>query len=91
MWFSTSNGHIELNITKKQAAIGSHAGQCDSDINYLMQLPKIKRQLNKIPVDLLASELEEYGAWNDVELSNHAENLQRILWIACGDILEGHL
>lgn len=89
MYWTTGSGRIELNITKTNAAIGSHQGQCDDDVKMLMQLPSIKKQLNKIPADLLASELQEYGAWHADELSNHEENKMRILWIACGDILDG--
>ena len=89
MWFSTSSGRIELNITKAQAAIGSHQGQCDSDIAYLRTIPAIRRQLNKLDPALLYKELAEYGAWDDEELSDHDANLSRLLWIACGDIAEG--
>lgn len=32
--------------------------------------------------------LRAFGAWNDGELSNHAINLQRLLWSVCCDIKE---
>ena len=89
MWFSTSSGRIELNITKAQAAIGSHQGQCDADIAYLRTIPAIRRQLDKLDPVLLYKELAEYGAWDDEELTDHESNLNRILWIACGVIAEG--
>ncbi len=38
----------------------------------------------------LRDELSEYGAWNDEELSSHAENLKRALWLACLDAQEGN-
>jgi hypothetical protein len=88
MWYTSGSGRIELKLTKKEADIGSHPGPCDSDIAYLRTFPHIKRQLDKIDPESLKKELSEYGAWNDEELSNHDENLDRILWIACGDILE---
>lgn len=90
MLASTGSGRIEINITKAQAAIGSHSGQCDSDIAYLRTVPAIRRQLAKIDPDLLRDELREYGAWDDVELSDHDANLLRILWILCGDIADGN-
>lgn len=90
MWVSTSSGRIEINITKAQAAIGSHSGQCDADIAYLRTVPAIRRQLAKIDSALLRDELREYGAWDDVELSAHDVNLSRILWIFCGDIMDGN-
>ena len=89
MWWSNGSGLIELNITKKQAEIGFHSGDCENDVNHLMQIPAIKRQLNKLKPALVIKELQEYGCWDDVELSIHKANLQRILWLACGDILEG--
>lgn len=88
MYYTSGSGRIELQITKKQAEIGSHSGQCDNDIAYLRTLPAIKRQLNKLDAEALSKELSEYGAWDENELQNHDENLTRILWIACGDILE---
>ncbi len=88
MWFTTSSGLIELKLTKAQASIGSHQGQCDSDVAFLRTLPAIKRQLAKLSPKLVASELKEYGAWDDAELSDHDANLSRLLWIACGDIQE---
>jgi len=34
----------------------------------------------------LAAELREYGAWSAEELEDDAQNWQRILWIAAGNI-----
>jgi hypothetical protein len=88
MWFSTGSGRIELQLTMKQAEIGSHQGQCDDDVAYLAKFPSVARQLKKIDPALLRAELKEYGAWDEQELSDHDQNLQRILWLACGDIKE---
>lgn len=88
MWYSTSSGNIELNIPKRVALACSHAGDCQWDVNAAMHEPKIKSQLNKINPKLLAADLAEYGAWNSEELSNHQDNLMRLLWIACNDLKE---
>jgi len=88
MWYTSGSGRIELQLTKSQAQTGSHQGQCDNDIAYLRTLPAIKKQLDKLDAETLRNELDEYGAWDDEQLANHDENLTRILWIACGDILE---
>lgn len=88
MWFSTSSGRIELRLTKDQAHTGSHQGQCDEDIAFLQTVPAIRRQLAKISPDLLRDELREYGAWDKEELADHDLNLGRILWLACGDIVD---
>lgn len=90
MWHTSGCGRIELNITRKQAAAGSHPGQCDVDIVQLSQAPAIQRQLQKIDPALLAEVLREYGAWDADELKDHDQNLRRYLWIACCDISEGN-
>lgn len=88
MWASTGSGIIELNITKNQAHIGYHSGACDSDIAELRTNPKIKSQLNKIDKKVLIEELKEWGAWDDSELADHNQNLNRILWLLCAEIVE---
>lgn len=87
-WTSGLTGRIELNITKKQAEIGYHQGQCASDVAYLRSIPSIRRQLEKLDPVTVNRELKEYGAWNEEERANHDDNLDRLLWIACGDIIE---
>ena len=89
MFWTSSSGRIELNIPMSLASVGYHSGSCDSDIEGLMQLDSIKAQLSAIPHQALREELKEFGAWDDLELSNHGDNLARILWIACGDLVDG--
>lgn len=92
MYWSSSSGKIELKITKAEALRGSHQGQCDHDILELRNKPRIKRQLDKLVAAIVAEELSCYGAWDDeLELCDHEENLQRLLWIACGDINDGNI
>lgn len=91
MRWSESLGRIELNITKAQAASASHQGQCDADVKALSEVPAIARQLRKIDPALLRDCLREYGAWDSDELADHGQNLQRLLWCACGEITEGNI
>ena len=91
MYWTESLGRIELQITKKQAGSCSHPGQCDVDVEALMQAPSIARQLKKLDPAIVAACLKEYGAWNELELSNHNDNLTRLLWCACCDISEGNI
>ena len=79
---------FEIEMTKDQAHTGSHQGQCDDDVAYLLTIPNICRQLDKIDPILLAAELAEYGAWGDEELQDHEQNKARIVWIAAGNIIE---
>jgi hypothetical protein len=89
MWFSTSSGRIELNIPKRLVNVGYHQGQCDDAITYIRRTEKrIEKQLQAIDPELLKSELTEYGAWDDDELADHDANLDRTLWLACGDLAE---
>jgi len=89
MYWTDSYGFIELNITKAQARTGHHQGPCDSDIAELRRLPSIKKQLDRLDPDRVREVLREYGAWDADDLSDHDANLDRLLWIACGDIVEG--
>jgi hypothetical protein len=91
MYWTNSSGLISLNISKADAAGASHQGQCDADVDALSGKASIARQLAKIDPDTLRADLREYGAWDDDDLADHDQNLQRLLWLACGDIVEGNL
>lgn len=83
-----SFNRFEIQMTLAQAESASHPGQCDEDVDQLLTLPAIKRQLKKISDEDLAAELEEYGAWDEDELQDRAANEQRIIWLAAGNITE---
>jgi hypothetical protein len=85
MYFYGDYG-ITLQMTKTQAQLASHPGQCHEDVEHLSKVPVIARQLQKIDPERLILELREYGAWDAEELADHEQNLQRILWIAAGTI-----
>ena len=87
MWNKSNYGN-DLRLTKTQAQYGFHQGPCDQDIKALRQVPAIRRQLQKLDPERLRRELSEYGAWSDVELEDHEVNLERWLWISCGDIVD---
>jgi len=87
MWFSGNYG-VELKMTLDQARSASHSGSCDSDVRELSKIPAIARQLRRISADTLRRELKEHGAWDSEELDDHDQNLQRILWLASGSILD---
>jgi len=87
-YWSSSSGAIELALTFEQASKGYHQGQCDLDISELRSEPQISGQLDKLTPAAVHKTLKEYGAWDDVELSDHGANLDRLLWIACADLVE---
>jgi hypothetical protein len=88
MWFTTSSGRIELQLTQDDVEMGYHSGSCDSDIADLRRVPRIAAQLNDIDAETLRQELKEYGAWDADELADHDANQSRILWLACGDLFD---
>jgi len=90
MYWTSSSGRIELQITKSIANQCSHQGECDNDVNECLQIPSIKRQFDKLSNEIMALELREYGAWDENELKDIQANKQRILWIASGDIVDGN-
>lgn len=79
---------LELQLTADDAASGAHPGQCDDDITALRRVPYIAEQLAALDAASLSAELREYGAWDDAELADHDANLSRILWLACGNIVD---
>jgi len=89
-WWSTSSGRIELQLWLSDSSAGHHQGDCLQDVQELLAVPYIYNQLVVLDSDLIAAELGEYGCWDDAELGDHSANLERLLWIACGDIQEEH-
>jgi hypothetical protein len=90
MLFLTSSGKIELNITKNQAKLGYHAGDCENSIKQLLRHPAIRKQIDALDVETVKAELREYGAWEETELLDHEFNKIRLLWLACADIFDNH-
>lgn len=92
-WYSSGCGRIELAITLDDARSGHHPGQCDDDIAELCRVPYIAEQLACISPDAAREHAREYGR-NDYghgpeDINDHAANLAYVLWLACGDIVEG--
>ena len=88
-WFTSSSGIIEFQMTGEQAQSVSHQGSCDKDCEVLKN--ELKLELDKINPDDIKKELDELGAWNDEELSDHEQNLIRLVWIAGCDIAESNI
>lgn len=89
-WYTSSDGKIELELTLDDAKSGSHQGQCDDDIEGLRRVPYVKAQLDKLDPADVRNELRGYGAWDTTELADDEQNLNRLLWLACGNIREEH-
>lgn len=88
LWWSSSCGRLELQLTVEDARSASHQGQCDEDVEALSRVPYVAEQLAGFDPDTLRKDLREYGAWDAAELADHEQNLQRILWLAAGYMVE---
>jgi len=77
---------IELTIEEAKSA--SHQGKCDDDVQALSEVKHVRKQLDDLDEEAVQDALKDTGAWEDEELEGHEQNLQRLLWIAAGDIVE---
>jgi hypothetical protein len=87
-WYTSSSGKVEIQLTMEQAERGGHSGSVDLDIAALRNVPEIKSQLEALSMDAVIEELFNSGAYDMEDLLDHDQNLSRILWFACGDIVE---
>lgn len=86
-WVGSSIG---IQLTKDQAESASVGGvDNESAIDELLTNPEISSQFDDISDDILKSELKEYGAWDDEELSDREMNIKRVIWLAAGEISDG--
>lgn len=86
-WYTSSSGRIEFQLTLESTQRGMHQGQCDDDIASLLEVPYIKEQLAKLDPAVIRTELQEiFFDGDDPQCDDVANNLKRLLWIACGDI-----
>ena len=83
-----SLNYFDLYFTKKDVDSMPLSGQCDETVKIIAKKPYIVRQFANIDNSKLINELSGYGAWDDIELQDKQANIERIIWIACGDIKE---
>lgn len=86
--WSSSSGSLALSLTLEDAQSGYHQGDCENDVRGLRRLPYVREQLAAWDPDSVRSELREYGAWDENELEDDDMNEVRMLWLACGDIVD---
>lgn len=90
-WWLSSGGRIELAVKLRDAHVCAEPGQDASEaVAELLTANYIAEQLAEIPDDVLRDELSEYGAWDDEQLADRAQNLARLVWLACGDIADNY-
>ena len=79
---------FSIQMTLKQAQSAYHQGNCEEDVKELLKNKKFRAQFKKIDLESISAELKEYGAWDEEELRDIEANLERITWIAAGNIIE---
>ena len=82
--YATFN-RFELEIPQECVDDCSHQGECDADVAYWAG--KLDRPESITP-DKLKAELKEYGAWDDEQLNNDADNWLRLIWCAACNLKE---
>ncbi len=87
-FYISSSGRIEIEMSCDEARSASHQGRCDDDVLALSEMPAIAAQLAALDPADVRRELDGYGCWDDQELADHQQNLQRVLWLAAGDVAE---
>lgn len=87
-YWSSSDGSLQLEISLEDAESGYHTGQCDDDIEGLRKLPHIRSQVFNWDEDDVREELINYG-YDPNDLENSYDNESRLLWLACGSIVDG--
>lgn len=87
-YYNSSDYGNDLRLTMHDAKLCSHQGSCDEEVFRVSELPYVVRQVSKLDPEQLRKELYEYGAWDDNELKDHSQNIQRWIWISAGNITE---
>lgn len=85
-WFTSSSGLVVFQLKLVDVVGCSHSGRCDDDVAAAKKTDYLTKQLAEIDPKRLRQELREYGAWNAKDLSDHQANLDRIVWLAAGEI-----
>jgi hypothetical protein len=87
-----SFNRFELRLPGQCVIDCSHSGQCDEDVAHWV--PKVRALVesdnfpNKPTAEKIRAELQEYGAWDDEELSDEDQNWHRLVWTAANNVAE---
>lgn len=88
IWNSSNYGN-DIALTRNDANICYHSGDCHNDILEILKKKYVKKQVAKLDYQNLIKELSDYGAWDELELTmSHENNIVRWLWLSAADIVE---
>lgn len=88
IYWTCGSGRIELTFHQEDITHVCHRGANDPYVEDVVRLPRVRDQLVKLDPELVRNTLREYGAWDDDELTDHVQNLHRLVWIALWDCKE---
>lgn len=87
-----SFNRFEMRVLGEAVTDCAHQGNCEADVKNWA--PKIAAQVEadnftlKPTPEKIRAALKEYGAWDEAELQDDAQNWIRLCWIACCNISE---
>lgn len=87
-YWACLGSYVELYLYEDDARACHHQGRCDEDVATARTVPYIAKQLAALDPETVRKELRGYGAWDETQLADHNENLDRVLWLAAGNITE---
>lgn len=90
-YWCSGSGSLSLDLTIEDARSASHQGSCDEDVEALSRVPYVAAQIAGWNVEELRKELDGYGAWDDEELADTEQNIQRMAWLAAGSIVDEYV
>ena len=82
------SGSIELPLTGKQIKSICTTGNNDGAVDAVCNDAMVKEWLNRYSEEKVKSALEEYGNWNEEELSDQKANINRLVWVLAWDIFD---
>lgn len=86
VWWSSGSGRIELRISKYLAENTATPGENLPMVQVAVR--ELREQLDKLDPKVVIQELDEWGCWEGEELEDYTGNLERLVWLACWDLVE---
>ncbi len=84
----SSSGEIEILLTGKQIKSICTIGENDIAVTEVSNSLKIQELMKRYTDEQLLSALKEMGRWNDNELRDRQENINRLVWMLAWDIFD---
>ena len=80
--------YVALSLRRTDVESCAQSGRNDEAVEEALRAPYVIAQFEALDPDAIRSEIREYGAWDDQELADDAQNQARLLWCAAWSIRE---